>query len=82
MKDQVQNWNIYLHYVILHQNYILNLKKDTAEVGKLILRLREKLETVTDELTKNAADSKNGDVMKGCTDFLVKEAERLVAIQE
>jgi hypothetical protein len=60
----------------------LNLKQDTAEVGKLILRLREKLETVTDELTKNAADSKNGEVMKGCTDFLVKEAERLVAIQE
>jgi hypothetical protein len=54
---------------------------DTADVGRLLLRLRDELEA-TNEALKNGSEDEKKAMVEKCSNFLLNESEKMVKLQD
>ena len=54
---------------------------DTADVGRLLLRLRDELEA-TSETLKNGSEEEKKQMVEKCSNFLLNESEKMVRLQD
>lgn len=56
-------------------------KTDTADIGRLLLRLRDKIESTRQALESDDVEESRK-IIEGCSSFLLSESEKIVALQD